>query len=89
MAVPFVLQVIQNLGVLLRSGYAQVVQCFQGHDPRGNGGAEVLAEEWAEGDVFPLLDVAGGPIVEEDQAKDVVLCLSRRDALAERLCRRR
>ena len=85
MAVSLVLQVIQNLGVLMRSGHTQLVQGFEGDDPRGDGGAEVFAEEGAEGNVFPLLDVAGGPIVEEHKPKDVVLRLGRRDALAHRL----
>ena len=84
MAVPFVLQVIENLGVLLWASNAKVIEGFEGDDPRGDGGAKVLAEEGAEGNVLPLLDVAGGPIVEEHQAKNVVLRLGRRDALAKR-----
>jgi len=83
-AVAFVLQVIENLGVLLWARDAKVVKGFEGDDPRGDGGAEVLAEEGAEGDVFPLLDVAGGPVVEEHKAKNVVLRLGCRDPLAER-----
>ena len=81
---PSVLRVVENLGILLWARETEVIEGFEGDDPRGDGGAEVLAEEGAEGDVFPLLDVAGGPIVEEDQAKDVILRLGRRDALAER-----
>ena len=44
----------------------------------------VLAKEGTEGNVLPLLDVAGGPIVEENQSEDVVLGFGRRDALAKR-----
>ena len=32
---------------------------------------------------IPTFDVAGRPVVEQDQAKDVVLRLGRRDAFAE------
>ena len=84
MAVAFVLQVIQNLWILLWACDAKVIEGFEGHDPRGDGGSEVFAEEGAEGDVFPLLDVAGGPVVEKNQAKDVVLRLGRCDSLAKR-----
>ena len=61
-----------------------MIKRFKGDDPWRDGRAEILAEEGAEGNVFPLLDVAGGPVVEQDQAKDVVLRLGRRDALAKR-----
>lgn len=44
----------------------------EGDEPRGDGGGEGLAEEGAEGLVFPPLDVAGGPVVDEDEPKDVV-----------------
>ena len=84
MAVAFVLQVIENLGVLLWAGDAKVIEGFKGDDPWRNRGSEVLAEKGAEWDIFPLLDVAGGPIIEEDQTKNVILRLGRRDALAER-----
>ena len=85
MAVAFVLQVVENLWILLRSGHAQVIEGLEGDDPWGDGGTKVLAEEWAEGDIFPLLDVTCGPVVEQDQAKDVVLRLGRRDPFAERV----
>ena len=85
MAVTVILQVLEDGGVLLGTGDAQVIKGLEGNDPRGDGGAEVFAEEGAQGNVFPLLDVAGGPIVEEHKAKDVILRLGRRDALAHRL----
>lgn len=85
MAVSVVLQVIEDRWVLGRAGDAQVIEGFEGDNPRGDGRAKVFAEKGAEGDVFPLLDVAGGPIVEEHKAKDVILRLGRRDALAHRL----
>ena len=67
---------------------AKVFKGFEG-DNQGDGGAEVLAEEGAKRDVFPFLDVSGGPIIEDDQAKDVVLRLGRSDALTERLAVKR
>lgn len=85
MAVAFVPEVVEDGGVLGGAGDAKVIEGFEGDNPRRDGRAEVLAEERAEGDVFPLLDVAGGPVVEQDQAKDVILRLGRRDALAHRL----
>lgn len=42
-------------------------------DPWRYGGAEVLRAEGAQWDVLPLLDVAGGPVVHQHQAEDVVL----------------
>ena len=83
MAVTVVLQVIEDGGVLLRAGNAQVIQGLESDDPRGDGGAEVFAEEGPQGNVFPLLDVACGPIVEEHEAEDVILRLGCCDALAE------
>ena len=83
MAVAFVREIVEDGGVLGGAGDAKVIEGLEGDDPGGNGGAEVLAEEGAEGDVLPLLDVAGGPIVEEHKAKDVLLRLGRRDALAQ------
>ena len=83
-AVAFALQVVKNLGVLLWASDAKVIKGFEGDDPGGDGRTKILAEEGSEGDVFPLLDVAGRPVVEQDQAKDVVISLGRRDALAER-----
>ena len=85
MAVAFVLQVVENVGVLGGAGHAQSIEGLEGHDPRGDGGAEVLSEEGAKGDVFPLLDVARGPVVEEHEPEDVIFRFGRRDALAERL----
>jgi hypothetical protein len=53
------LEVGQDGWVLLGAGGAEGFEGFEGDDPWTDGGAEVFAEEWAEGDVFPGLDVAG------------------------------
>jgi hypothetical protein len=41
-------------------------------DPRRDGGGEVFCEEGAEGLVLPGLNVAGGPVVEEADAKEML-----------------
>jgi hypothetical protein len=43
-----------------------------GDDPGRDGGVEALGEEGAEGLVLPGLEVAGGPVVEQAVAGDVV-----------------
>ncbi len=53
-------------------GDARLLQGVQRGDPRRHRGGEGLAEERAEGHVLPGLDVAGGPVVEQTQAEDVV-----------------
>ena len=83
MAVPLVLQVVEDLGVLFWASDAKVIEGFEGDDPRRDGGAEVLAEEGAEGDVFPLLDVAGRPVVEQHHPKDVFLGIVGADRAAQ------
>lgn len=34
---------------------------------------KAFSEEWSERDVFPFLNVAGAPVVEENHAEDVIL----------------
>jgi len=51
---------------------AEGVESGHRGDPRGDGRGEAFGEEGAEGLIFPGLDVAGGPVVEEAYAKDVV-----------------
>ena len=84
MTVSLVLQVILDLGVLLWASDTKVIERFEGDNPRRDGGTKVLAEKGSEGDILPLLNVACRLIVEENQSKNVVLRLGRRDALAKR-----
>jgi len=56
---------------------------FHGDDPGGDGGGEAFAEEWAEGLVLPGLDVAGGPVVEEGDAEEVLLGFGDGNGMAE------
>jgi hypothetical protein len=41
-------------------------------DPGGDRGGEAFGKEGAEGLVLPRLDVAGGPVVEEADAEEVL-----------------
>ena len=52
-------------------------------DPRGDGGGEIFGEEGAEGLVLPGLDIAGGPVVEEAKAEDVVRRVGDGDGASE------
>ena len=54
------------------SGGAEGLERGHRRDPGGDGGGEVFGEEGAEGLVLPGLDVAGGPVVEEADAEEVV-----------------
>src|SRR5262245_62621426 len=40
-------------------------------DPRRDGGEKAFTEEWAQRLVFPRLDVARGPIVQQAESRDV------------------
>src|SRR5262249_6044223 len=62
-------------------------QGFEGNDPRGDGGGEALREEGTERLVFPRLDVARGPVVEEAEAKDVAFGFGDGDWLAKSVAR--
>ena len=55
------------------------------HDPGRERGGEVLRQERAERLVFPGLDVARRPVVEQRDAEQMLLGLVDRDRLAERI----
>ena len=76
------LQIGQGRGVLRWSLHADRLQGGQRHDRVAHGGREVLAKEGAERDVLPGLDVAGGPIVDEDEALDVAVGFRHGDGAA-------
>ena len=54
-------------------------------DPRGDGGGEIFGEEGAEGLVLPGVDIAGGPVVEEAKAEDVMGCFCDRGRRSQRV----
>ena len=53
-------------------GDAEGFEGGQGGDPGGDGGGKVFGKEWAEGLGLPGLEIAGGPVVEQADAEDVV-----------------
>src|SRR6266511_1425813 len=60
---------------------------FGSDDPGRDGGQKALAQERAERLVFPPLDVARGPVVEQAESRDVVCRLGDRDRCAKRVAR--
>ena len=70
-------------------GDAAVLEQRERRHPRRDRGGEALAEERAERDVLPGLEVARAPVVDEHDAEDVVGEGACRDRLAERARRRR
>ena len=78
----------ERRGIVRRSaGHGDAVgrESFEGDDPRGDGGGETFGEEWAERLGLPRLNVAGGPVVEEAEAEDVLFRVGDGDGLAEEL----
>ena len=76
------LQIGQGLGVLHRPFDSERFQVRQRHDSIAHGCCKVLSEEGSERDVFPGLDVAGGPVVDEHEAFDVAVGLGHGNGLA-------
>ena len=60
-----------------------MLQRHERGDPRRYRGRERLAQEWSERDVLPGLDVASGPVVEQDDAKDMRGKVAERDGPRE------
>jgi len=68
-------QVLEGLGIAGGAGGGgdkEGLQRGHGGYPGGDGGGEALGEEGAEGLVLPGLDVAGGPVVEQADAEEVL-----------------
>ena len=59
--------------VLDRSRRFEWFQCLECNDPRWNWSSPVLSGKWAEGNWFPFLNVSCAPIVDENEAKHVIL----------------
>src|SRR5471030_1384828 len=73
----------QRLGRLFRLSAPERLQRVKWHDPRRNCRGESLRIKWSERHVFPLLDIAGTPVVEKHHAKDVRFGLFTRNRVAE------
>ena len=63
-------QIGQGGGLLRRGGRAEGLQRLLRHHPGGDRCGEGLGEEGAEGLVFPGLNIAGAPVVEQHEAED-------------------
>ncbi len=77
-----VVEVGQQCVGALRRRHPRLVQGVQRRDPRRHRRGERLAEERAEGDVLPCLDVARGPVVEQAQPEDVLAEVAQRHRAA-------
>ena len=62
---------------------AEGLKGVEGDDPGGDGGCEGLCKEGSKGHVLPLLDVTCGPVVEERESEDNLLCLVNAHGLAK------
>ena len=67
---PGLVQVGQEFALARGGGDAEGLERGAGYDPRANGGGEGFGLEGAERLVFPGLDVARRPVVEQDVAED-------------------
>ena len=81
--VTFKFKIIQNLRILRRRHGSEWLQSLQRHNPGRNRTAEIFCQKWSKRYIFPTLDVARAPVVEEDDAEEVVGGLVDTDALAE------
>jgi hypothetical protein len=77
-------QVGKRLGVLRRRRHEAVLEQGERCDPSPDGGREGLAEERPERLVLPRLDVTRAPVVDQEDAEDVVAKRGRGYRLAER-----
>jgi len=87
-AVVLVDQVRERSGVYLLSSTRLALERLEGHggdDPGGNRRGPVLGSEGAQGNVLPLLDVAGAPVVHDNKAEDAILGLVHGDLGAGRV----
>ena len=77
-------QIRQRLWIFGRAGESCAIgrQRFQRHHPGRDAGSEVLREEGTERLVFPGLHIAGGPVVQQAQAEDVVFGIINANRLA-------
>ena len=79
-------QVRQRFGIAIRPlerGHAKRRQRLHGHDPGRDGGGKALGQERSQRLIFPGLNVARRPVVEQAQAEDVRFRLGDRDRLAQ------
>jgi hypothetical protein len=71
-----------------RLRHAERGECLCGDDPGRDGGEEVFGEERAERLIFPGLDIARGPVVEQAEPADAIPRLRDRHRGAKRVVAR-
>lgn len=81
--VVLLLEVGQNLLVVLDAFGFKGLKGIHQNDPGADAAAKVLGVERAQRDVLPGLDVSCRPVVQHDQAEQVVFCLGDGDRLAQ------
>src|ERR1043166_4646164 len=69
------LQIGQRFWILRRTMKTERLQRLARHHPWADRGREHLGLEWSERYVFPLLDIARTPVVEDHEAKNHFLGL--------------
>ena len=77
-------QIRQRHRILRRAMHAERLQRLARHDPRADRGRERLGLERPERHIFPLLDVARAPVVQQHEAEDHLLGLLLGEHLAHR-----
>src|SRR5471032_375832 len=82
-----VAQIRKRFRLLFRRGGTEWLECVERDDPRRDRGRETLRVEWPERHIFPLLDIAGAPVVQQHHAEDMRLRLFTTNKLAERIPR--
>src|SRR6266436_3132937 len=82
-SVPFQL-ISKRLPLLRRAMNAKRLQRLARHDPRADRGRKGLGLERAQRHIFPLLDVARAPVVEDDKAENHLFGLLLVKHLADR-----
>lgn len=81
-----VVEVLEQGGVVVVLLDLERLEGRGGDNPGRDGGAEVLAQERAKRHIFPRLDVARRPVVEEDVAENVLAGLFGGQAISELGC---
>src|SRR5271156_1004854 len=83
-------EIWERTGIAVWTGRLRDAEGRQGlrrDDPARSGGHEVLRQEWPKRLVFPSLNVARRPVVEQAVTGNVPRCLRDWDRLAERVSR--
>ena len=78
------MQIGQGLRILLRAFNPERLQRQKRHHPGRDGCGEVLSQEGSERLILPALDISGAPVIDKNQAEDMVGRRFDRNRLAQR-----